>query len=343
MTILWQLVFPLIYYNDEAKFYLRTNKIEIIVSKEEQMAFEEAEYIWMDGELVPWQDAKIHILSHVVHYGSSIFEGLRAYENKNGTAVFRLTDHTNRLFDSAKIYRMEIPFTKEKINKAIISLIKKNKLVDCYVRPLVYRGYESLGVNPFNCPVRVAIAVWKWGKYLGPEALERGVNVQVSTWNRMAPNTFPAMAKAGANYMNSQLIKMEAILNGYTEGIAVDVTGYVSEGSGENIFVVRKDEIFTPPLGASVLAGITRDSVMKLATDMGYTVREQLIPREMLYISDEVFFTGSAAEITPIASVDKIPVGAGSRGHITKKLQDAFFGIISGDAPDKYNWLTYVK
>lgn len=307
------------------------------------MGFNKADKIWMNGKFVNWDDAKIHILSHVVHYGSSVFEGIRCYNTKSGPAVFRLPEHTRRLFDSAKIYRMDIPYTRDEISGAILETIKVNNLKECYIRPLVYRGYDSLGVNPFNCPVDVAIAVWEWGKYLGPEALEQGVDVMVSTWARMAPNTFPAMAKAGANYMNSQLIKMEALKNGYTEGIALDVTGYVSEGSGENLFVIRDNILYTPPLGASVLAGITRDSVITIATELGYNVVEQLIPREMLYIADELFFTGSAAEITPIRSVDKITVGNGRRGPITENLQKHLFGILEGKMEDKYNWLTPVE
>ncbi len=299
--------------------------------------------IWMDGEFVPWNEAKIHVLSHVVHYGSSVFEGARCYKTPKGPAVFRLKDHTRRLFDSAKIYRMEIKYSEERINEAILETIRRNKLDECYIRPIVYRGYAELGVNPFKCPVQVAIAVWKWGKYLGDEAFERGVDVMVSSWTRMAPNTLPALAKAGANYMNSQLVKMEAIIYDYAEGIALDVNGYISEGSGENIFLIRDGIIYTPPLGASILAGITRDSVIKIAEDLGYKVKEQIIPREMLYICDEAFFTGSAAEITPIATVDKIPIGIGRKGPITAKLQEHFFGIIQGKYPDKWDWLTFVE
>ncbi len=305
------------------------------------MAFKEADYIWMNGEFVPWKDAKIHVLSHVVHYGTSVFEGIRAYKTPKGTAIFRLPEHIKRLFNSAKIYRMEIPFTQDEIMDACKEAIRKNNLKSCYVRPVVYRGYESLGVNPFPCPVEVAIAVWEWGKYLGPEALEKGVDVKVSTWNRMAPNTFPATAKAGANYMNSQLVKMEAMLDGYVEGIALDINGWVSEGSGENLFLVMDGKLYTPPLGASILAGITRDSVIKLAKEMGLEVIETMIPREFLYTCDELFFTGSAAEITPIASVDKIKVGEGRRGPITTKLQEKFFDIVE-KGNDPYGWLHYV-
>jgi len=304
---------------------------------------EKAQYVWMDGEFVAWDDAKIHILSHVIHYGSGVFEGLRCYKTKKGSACFRLQDHTERLFNSAKIYRMEVPFTEEQINQAIIELIKKNGLDECYIRPLVYRGYGELGVNPFTCPVKVTIAVMKWGKYLGAEALEKGVDVMVSSWNRMAPNTFPAMAKCCANYMNSQLIKMEALKYGFVEGIALDTNGFVSEGSGENIFIVKNGKIRTPPIHATILPGITRDSVIRIADDLGIPLVEQMILREFLYLADEVFFTGSAAELSPIRSIDKITIGKGERGEITKKLQDTFFEIIEGDRQDSYNWLTYVK
>ncbi|NOY89540.1 MAG: branched-chain amino acid transaminase [FCB group bacterium] len=297
-------------------------------------------YIWMNGKLVKWEDAKIHVLSHVVHYGSSVFEGMRVYKTSDGPACFRMNDHTERLFNSAKIYRMDIPFTKEEVNKAILDLVGANNMEACYVRPVVYRGYGTLGVDPSQCPIDIAIAVWPWGQYLGEEALENGVSVCFSSWNRIAPNTMPAMAKAGANYMNSQLIKLEAISHGYAEGIALDVSGHVSEGSGENIFLVRKGALITPTFAASILPGITRSSVIRLAQDMDIKVIEQNVPREALYLADEVFFTGSAAEITPISQIDNIQVGNGKRGPITKKLQDAFFGIIEGRTEDKYNWLT---
>jgi branched-chain amino acid aminotransferase len=304
---------------------------------------EKSAKIWMNGKLINWDDAKIHILSHVIHYGSSLFEGLRCYHTVKGPAIFRLDEHTKRLFNSCKIYRMKIPYSPEEINKAIVDLIKTNGLKDCYIRPVVYRGYKTMGVDPTKCPVDVAIAVWRWGKYLGEGALEKGVPVRVSSWSRMAPNTFPPMAKSGGNYLNSQLIKMEALLDGYVEGIALDVSGYVSEGSGENLFVVMNGSLLTPPLGASILPGITRDSVITLANEMGLEVVEQLIPREMLYIADELFFTGSAAEVTPINSVDRIPVGSGTRGPITKELQERFFAIVSGKVEDKYGWLTLVS
>ncbi|KPL00851.1 MAG: branched-chain amino acid aminotransferase [candidate division Zixibacteria bacterium SM23_73_3] len=307
------------------------------------MPFEKVEKIWMNGKLVNWDDAKIHVLSHVVHYGSCIFEGARCYKTKNGPAIFRLQAHTDRLFNSCKIYRMEIPFTKEEINQVIIDLIKINKLDECYIRPVVYRGYEQLGVDPTGCPVEVCLAVWRWGAYLGPEALENGVPVCVSSWNRMAPNTMPDMAKSGANYMNAQLIKLEAKEHGYVEGIALDVFGFVSEGSGENVFIVRDGTLITPPFSASILPGITRNTVIFLALDMGIKVIEQNIPREALYIADEVFFTGSAAEISPINSIDKVQIGDGKRGPVTKELQEKFFGIVNGETEDKHNWLTYVR
>jgi branched-chain amino acid aminotransferase len=307
------------------------------------MAFNKTEKIWMNGKLVNWDDAKIHILSHVIHYGSGIFEGARCYKTPKGPAIFRLNEHTHRLFNSSKIYRIEIPFTEDEINQATIELIKINKVESCYIRPLVYRGYSSLGVDPTGVPIEVAIAVWPWGKYLGPEALENGVSVCVSSWRRNAPGTMPDMAKATANYMNGQLIKLEAINHGYVEGIALDVYGHVSEGSGENIFLVRDGALVTPPFGASILPGITRNTIIHLAQDMGLKVIEENIPREALYIADEVFFTGSAAEVTPISKIDGIKIGEGKRGPVTEKLQKAFFAIFEDGFDDKYNWLTYVK
>ena len=298
--------------------------------------------VWMNGQLVPWKDAKIHVASHVVHYGSSIFEGFRAYATSKGTAVFRLKDHTRRLYNSCKIYRIEVPYTQEAFNQAVVDTIRANNLKACYVRPIVYRGYRTLGVDPFPNPVDCAILVWEWGQYLGAEALENGVDVCISSWWRMAPNTFPALAKSGANYMNSQLIKMEAMLDGYAEGIALNIRGHISEGSGENLFIVRDGAVYTPPLSSSVLPGITRESVMTLLKEMGIQIVEDTIPREMLYISDEVFFTGSAAEVTPIRSVDKIVIGNGKRGSITRKIQEAFFAYIDGAREDNYGWLTFV-
>ncbi|MCK4363273.1 MAG: branched-chain amino acid transaminase [Candidatus Aminicenantes bacterium] len=298
--------------------------------------------VWINGKLVPWKDANIHIASHVIHYGSSIFEGFRAYNTPKGTAIFRNNAHIKRLYNSCKMYRMEIPFTQEEIEQAVIQTIKANKLKACYIRPIVYRGYGTLGVDPFPNPIDCAILVWEWGQYLGEKALENGVDVKISTWQRMAPNTFPALAKSGANYMNSQLIKMEALLEGYVEGIALNVRGHISEGSGENIFIVINGEIHTPPLSSSILPGITRDVVICMAKDLGITLVEETLPREILYIAEEVFFTGSAAEITPIRSVDKITIGNGRRGPVVKRLQDEFFAYINGEKKDQYRWLTYV-
>ncbi len=305
--------------------------------------FREDGIVWMNGKLVPWKEANIHLASHVIHYGSSIFEGFRAYRNAKGTAIFRLEAHTKRLYNSCKIYRMEIPYTPEQLKQAIIQTIQANRLKECYIRPIVYRGYGALGVDPFPNPVDCAVLVWEWGKYLGEGALENGVDVKVSTWQRMAPNSFPALAKTGANYMNSQLIKMEAKLDGYAEGIALNIRGHISEGSGENIFLVMNGHIYTPPLSSSILPGITRDSVISLGRDAGYKVIEETIPREMLYIADEVFFTGSAAEITPIRSIDKIQIGGGRRGPVVKRLQEEFFGILKAERPDKFEWLTYIS
>ncbi len=302
-----------------------------------------AKKIWHNGNFINWDDANIHVMSHVVHYGTAVFEGIRCYKTKKGSAIFRLPEHIKRLFNSAKIYRMTPPdFSYDQIYQACIDSVKKNNFEECYIRPVVFRGLGEFGVNPLNSPIETYIMTWYWGQYLGPEALEKGVEVQVASWNRFSPNTLPALAKAGANYMNSQLIKMEAIANGYVEGIALDTYGYVSEGSGENIFIVRDNIIYTPPMCASVLPGITRHSIIKLAKDHGFKVREEMIPREILYIADEVFFTGTAAEITPICSIDKIQIGNGKRGPITKKLQETFFGILSGKKEDNRGWLQYV-
>jgi branched-chain amino acid aminotransferase len=300
------------------------------------------EKIWRNGRLIAWDEAHIHVLAHVTSYGSSVFEGIRCYETKTGPAIFRVREHVRRLLDSAKIYRMEVPFTADELSTVMQEIVRVNGMSSCYIRPIVLRGYGDVGVLPIHNPVDVYVACWEWGKYLGPEALREGVDVCVSSWTRMAPNTLPALAKAGANYMNSQLIRMEAHVNGYAEGIALDEAGYVSEGSGENIFVVRDGRMLTPPLGASVLPGITRDTVLQLATSLGIPVVETLVPREMLYIADEVFFTGTAAEITPIRSIDRITIGKGSRGPITEKLQNEFFAVLEGEAEDRFGWLTPV-
>jgi len=307
------------------------------------MTFPKSDLIWMNGKLVPWDDAKIHVGSHVVHYASAVFEGVRCYSTPEGPAVFRLDAHTERLFNSAKIYRMEIPYSFEDMTRAHLETISANKKDACYIRPIVYRGYGQLGVNPFPCPVDVAIMVWDWGRYLGKEALETGVDVCVSSWARIAPNTLPAMAKTAANYMNSQLIKMEAVTLGYVEGIALDSEGYLSEGSGENLFLVKGGTLLTPPLVSSVLPGITRDTVLQLARRLRIPVQEARLPREMLYIADEVFMTGTAAEITPVRSVDKITIGKGARGPVTEALQKAFFDVLECRVPDEHGWLTFVR
>jgi len=306
------------------------------------MAFDESGKIWFNGKFVNWMDANIHVLSHVIHYGSSVFEGMRCYNTSKGSAVFRLEEHVKRLFNSAKIYRMDVEYSMEEFSQAIIDTIKVNELEECYIRPIIFRGYNELGIHPVNNPLDSVIAVWSWGEYLGEEALDKGVDVGVSTWRRMAPDTLPNMAKAGANYMNSQLAKMESVLNGYHEAIMLDYQGMVSEGSGENVFLVNDGVLFTPPTSNSILPGITRNSVITLAKDLGIEVKEEQITREMLYIVDEVFLTGTAAEITPVRSIDKTIIGEGVKGEITKKLQDNFFDVIKGTVPDDHKWLTFV-
>jgi branched-chain amino acid aminotransferase len=306
------------------------------------MAFSGTGKIWMNGSLVDWSDAKIHIASHVIHYGSGVFEGARCYETPRGSACFRLDTHMKRLFDSARIYRMDPGYDQATLTDAVLETIRANEQKACYIRPIIYRGYHALGVNPFPCPVDTAILTWEWGAYLGKDALENGVDVRVSSWARSAPNTFPTLAKTSANYANSSLIKMEAISEGYSEGIALDTFGYLSEGSGQNLFVVRGEVLYTPPLTASILPGITRDSVITIARELGYRVREEMLPRELLYICDEAFFAGTAVEITPIRTVDKIKIGTGSRGPITTRIQKTFFDIINGEIPDTHNWLTFV-
>lgn len=299
--------------------------------------------IWQDGKFLNWEDATCHVLSHVVHYGSSIFEGIRCYDRgQAGAGIFRLNDHVKRLYDSAKIYYMEIPYSQEEFTRAIIETVKANNLQSCYIRPFVYRGLGTMGVNPLQCPLHCTIAAWSWGKYLGDDAIEKGVSVRVASWNRAAPNTYPTMAKAGGNYLNSQLIKIEALSCGFDEGIALDHYGYVSEGSGENIFIVRNGAIFTPPSSSSILPGITRHCVFTLARDFGIRIRQQVIPRESLYVADEVFFTGTAAEITPVTKIDNIKIGNGCRGPVTERIQAEFFRIIEGKTKDRYDWFTPV-
>jgi branched-chain amino acid aminotransferase len=303
------------------------------------MTLQTTKNIWHNGKLIPWDQAQIHVMSHVVHYGSSVFEGIRCYTQPNGAGVFRLPEHMARFIDSAKISRMPLPYTQDQLVAAVVDVVEANGIAPSYIRPIAFRGYGEMGVNPLRSPVEIYIANFPWGKYVHGE---QGADVCISSWSRLAPNTMPTLAKAGANYMNSQLIKMEAIVNGYTEGIALDVNGYVSEGSGENIFIVHKDRIYTPPLGNSVLPGITRNSVIHIAQELGIPIIEQIIPREMLYICDELFFSGTAAEITPIRSVDKITVGHGVAGPITKGIRKEFYSIVNGAVEDRFGWLTPV-
>jgi len=304
------------------------------------MAIEHYEKVWHNGKFIPWDSATIHVASHVVSYASCLFEGIRCYETVHGPAIFRLKEHTERLINSCRIYRIEPGYSQSQLEQAMIELVRVNDIKHCYIRPVVFRGYGDTGVNPLNNPIEVYLLAWEWGKYLGKEALSQGVDVCVSSWHRMAPDTLPAMAKSAANYMNSQLIKMEAITNGYVEGIALDAAGQISEGSGENIFLVRDGKLYTPALASSILPGITRDSVITLAREMGYAVIEHTLAREMLYMADEIFFTGTAAEITPIRSVDRIKIGSGKPGPVTLKLQERFMAIVQGLAEDKYGWLS---
>ncbi|MDA2937468.1 branched-chain amino acid transaminase [Acidobacteria bacterium AH-259-A15] len=306
------------------------------------MTDSKARNIWHNGEFVDWDEANIHVTSHALHYGTSWFEGIRCYKSSRGSEVFRLPEHINRLFNSCKIYRTEIPFSREEFQEATLETIRINEMVQCYIRPLIFRGSGSLGVNPLPAPIECFIMVWEWGSYLGDEALDAGVDVSVSSWFRAAPNTFPTMAKVGGNYINSALIKMEAVLKGHAEGVALDAYGFVSEGSGENIFLVSNGKLFTPPLSSAILPGITRDSVMALAKEGGYEVIEQSIPREMLYLADEIFLTGTAAEVTPIRSVDSLIVGEGKRGPITKQIQQDFFDYVEGNVEDRHGWMTPV-
>ena len=300
-------------------------------------------YIWFNGKTIPWQDAQVHVLSHAIHYGSSVFEGIRCYETSKGPAFFRLREHVERLYLSAKIYRMRIPYSFDELMTACHEVVSSNNLRNAYLRPVAFFGYGSIGVNPSQNPVEVSIASFPWDSYLGNDSIESGVDVCISSWNRVAPNTIPAAAKAGGNYLSSQLIVEEATRKGYVEGIALDVNGYISEGSGENVFVVKNNTLYTPPFTASILPGITRDTVMQLARQMGYQVVEQNMTREALYLADEAFMTGTAAEVVPIKSVDDLAVGSGARGQVTEKLQQAFFGLFKGTTPDDHGWLGMVQ
>jgi branched-chain amino acid aminotransferase len=305
------------------------------------MPLKTTKFIWHEGRLVPWEQATVHVLSHALHYGSSVFEGIRVYQTPQGAVGFRLTDHVRRLYHSAKIYRMKIPYTREVITAACREVVRENGLLKgAYIRPIAFRGYGELGVaGNIEQPANVSIAAWEWGSYLGDGALEQGVDVCVSSWQRVAPNTVPALAKAGGNYLSSALVTLEARRLGFAEGLALSVDGYVSEGAGENLFLVQNGKLYTPPLASSILGGLTRDSVTKLAQSAGLEVIEQNIPRELLYIADELFMTGTAAEITPVRSVDKITIGEGKRGPITERLQKLFFGLFDGTTADRFGWL----
>lgn len=309
------------------------------------MAKKLADHIWFNGEIIPWEKATVHVLTHAIHYGSSVFEGIRAYNTpEQGPCVFRLQEHNRRLLDSAKIYRMTIPYTLDQINQATIDIITENDLKSAYIRPIAFYGDIGMGLQvPFGQETELAIAAFEWGAYLGDEALKNGVDAGISSWNRLAANTMPTGAKAGGNYLSSQLISMEARRHGYGEGIALDVNGYVSEGAGENLFVIRNGIVSTTPKTAAILPGITRDTVMVLLREMGYEIREENIPRESLYLADEILMCGTAAEVTPVRSVDGISVGNGGRGPITEKVQKAFFGLFNGETEDKWGWLTPVK
>jgi len=307
------------------------------------MAIPQSEWIWHNGQFVKWDDANVHVTTHALHYGSSVFEGIRAYATPKGPAILWLEPHVRRLLDSCHIMRMDLPYSQEQIASAILETVRRNGHPSCYIRPLAYKSTGTIGMDARSVPTELVVITLELGRILGPDAIEEGVDVMVSSWRRLAPSTLATLSKTGGNYINSQFIAMEAGDSGYAEGIALDVNGFVSEGSGENVFVIQRGVIYTPPVGASILLGITRDHMITLAREIGYEVREQTFPREMLYMADEIFFTGTAAEITPVRSVDKIKVGNGTRGPITKKLQDEFFGIVNGQIPDRRGWLTIVK
>ncbi len=306
------------------------------------MTIPKSKSIWMDGKFVPWDQATVHVGVHALHYGSNAFEGIRAYSTPRGAAVFCLGPHVDRLFNSCKLFKMPVPFSRDEICNAIIETVRVNQLASCYIRPIVFRGFEHLSIDPRKCPVQVAVLAYEWGRYMGDEAMESGVDVGVSSWRRMAPDTFPALGKIGGQYVNSQFIAMEAADHGYVEGLALDINGYVSEGSGENFFLVSEGVLYTPPISSSILKGITRLAVLTLAREFGYPVVEQMIPRDMLYIADEAFFSGTAAEITPIRSIDRTPIGSGKRGPITQRLQSEFFATVEGRTEDRHHWLTFV-
>jgi branched-chain amino acid aminotransferase len=316
--------------------------LDIILLGEEVMPLPKSDWIWFNGEFVPWDDAKVHVTSHVLHYGSSVFEGIRAYATPHGPAILGLEAHVRRLFESCRLIRMNLPYTQEQVCEAIKETVRRNGHKSCYIRPLVFRGADSFSLDARSCPTEMVIITFEWGRYLGADAIEKGVDVMVSSWRRIAPNTSPVLAKAGGNYINSQFVAMEAKDYGFVEGIALDIHGFISEGSGENIFLVYRGVIYTPPFSGSILLGITRDFVMQLAKENGYDVREQMIPRDLLYVADEIFFTGTAAEVTPVRSVDNVLVGNGSRGPITQKIQEQFFGIVEGRMPDRFGWLTQI-
>lgn len=307
------------------------------------MAIPKAEWIWHNGQFVKWDEANVHITTHALHYGSSVFEGLRAYESKSGTAILGMEPHVRRLFDSCRILRMDLPYSPEEVLAAIVETVRRNELKSCYIRPLAYKGSGTIALDARNSPTEFAIIAFDFGRYLGEEGIENGVDVMVSSWRRMAPDTHAGLTKAGGNYVNSGYVTMEATDMGFMEGITLDINGHVSEGSGENVFVVYRGAIYTPPVGASILLGVNRGYVISVAREMGYEVREETFPREMLYIADEIFFSGTAVEVTPVRSVDRIQIGNGGRGPITKRIQDQFFGIIRGDLPDEYGWMTIVK
>lgn len=307
------------------------------------MPFPEARWIWKDGELVAWHEAKVHLLSLAVQFGSSIFEGIRCYATPDGPAVFRLPEHLRRLQDSCRIYRFEVPWSAEQLTAAIADLVTRNELEACYVRPMVLRGYGSPGMNPIGAPVETWVACWPWGTYLGPEALRAGVDVCVSSWQRASANSFPAMAKSAGHYNNGQLMKAEATINGYAEAIALGPDGMVSEGTGMNLFLVRDGALVTPPVDGTILQGITRDAIITIAREMGISCQERPVPREMLYTADELFFSGTAAEVAPIRSVDRIPIGSGQAGDLTLELQRRFMDIAEGRAADTHGWRTPVR